>query len=143
MFTAGVFQDLAWAERGIAALLADGFPADALSVMAKSSSEVGAFIQATFGQAPVELTLPETGSVFASGPIVDELGGSSLETTGLFPAFGRVGFQRHDGYIYQTLIGRGGVLVAVLGDPRAADALAILHAYGGGNAAIGAWMGRV
>jgi hypothetical protein len=35
------------------------------------------------------------------------------------------------------------VLVAVLGDPRAADALAILHAYGGGNAAIGAWMGRV
>jgi hypothetical protein len=35
------------------------------------------------------------------------------------------------------------VLVAVRNEPRAADALAKLHAYGGGNAAIGAWTGRV
>jgi len=28
-------------------------------------------------------------------------------------------------------------------EPRAADALAVMFAYGGGNAAIGAWVGRV
>ena len=37
----------------------------------------------------------------------------------------------------------GGVLVAIHSEPRAADALAVLHSYGGGNAAIGAWTGRV
>ena len=55
----------------------------------------------------------------------------------------RVGFQAHDGRIFETLTGRGGVLVAIRTEPRAADALAILHSYGGGNAAIGAWTGRV
>ena len=49
----------------------------------------------------------------------------------------RAGFQSHDGRIFETLAGRGGVLVAIRGEPRAADALAILHSYGGGNAAIG------
>jgi hypothetical protein len=55
----------------------------------------------------------------------------------------RIGFQAHDGRIFDTLTSRGGVLVSVTSDPRAADALAILHSYGGGNAAIGAWSGRV
>jgi hypothetical protein len=55
----------------------------------------------------------------------------------------RVGFQPHDGRIFETLVGRGGVLVAIRSEPRAADALAIMHSYGGGNAAIGAWTGRV
>ena len=55
----------------------------------------------------------------------------------------RVGFQAHDGRIFETLTARGGVLVAIHSEPRAADALALLHSYGGGNAAIGAWTGRV
>jgi hypothetical protein len=55
----------------------------------------------------------------------------------------RVGFQAHDARIFEALLGRGGVLVAIRNEPRAADALAILHSYGGGNAAIGAWSGRV
>ena len=55
----------------------------------------------------------------------------------------RVGFQAHDGRIFDALTGKGGVLVAIKSEPRAADALAILHSYGGGNAAIGAWTGRV
>jgi hypothetical protein len=55
----------------------------------------------------------------------------------------RVGFQAHDGFIFETLTKRGGVLVAIRSESRAADALALLHAYGGGNAAIGAWTGRV
>jgi hypothetical protein len=55
----------------------------------------------------------------------------------------RAGFQAHDGRIFEALAGRGGILVAIRSEPRAADALAILHSYGGGNAAIGAWTGRV
>ena len=55
----------------------------------------------------------------------------------------RVGFQSHDGRIFEALAARGGVLVAIHSEPRAADALALLHSYGGGNAAIGAWTGRV
>lgn len=58
-------------------------------------------------------------------------------------AMRRVGFQPHDGLIFETLVGKGGVLVAIEDAPRAADALAILHSYGGGNAAIGAWTGRI
>ena len=55
----------------------------------------------------------------------------------------RVGFQTHDGRIFEALTARGGVMVAIHSEPRAADALAVLHSYGGGNAAIGAWTGRV
>jgi hypothetical protein len=66
-----------------------------------------------------------------------------LAKAGLGSTIARAGFQRHDGHIFETLTGRGGVLVAVRSEPRAADALAILHAYGGGNAAIGAYTGRV
>jgi hypothetical protein len=55
----------------------------------------------------------------------------------------RAGFQPHDGLIFETLVGKGGVLVAVQGAPRAADALAVMQSYGGGNAAIGAWGKRV
>jgi hypothetical protein len=66
-----------------------------------------------------------------------------LPTLGLAGTMRRVGFQPHDARIFEVLTGRGGVLVAVRSEPRAADALAILHSYGGGNAAIGAWSGRV
>jgi len=55
----------------------------------------------------------------------------------------RVGFQPHDGRIFEVLLEKGGVLVGIRSEPRAADALAILHSYGGGNAAIGAWSGRL
>ena len=34
-FTVGVFQDVAWAQKGIEALKNAGLPADALSVIAK------------------------------------------------------------------------------------------------------------
>ncbi len=67
---------------------------------------------------------------------------TGLERGGLTASIGRAGFQAHDGHIYETLVERGGILVAVHNLPRAADALAKLHAYGGGNAAIGAWAGR-
>ena len=77
--------------------------------------------------------------------MLEPLQGSAndLGKLGLAGTMRRVGFQAHDARIFETLTGRGGVLVAIRSEPRAADALAILHSYGGGNAAIGAWTGRV
>jgi hypothetical protein len=81
----------------------------------------------------------------ARGPLVAALQGADqgLTKTGIAGTMRRVGFQAHDGRIFHVLTGRGGVMVAIHSEPRAADALAVLHSYGGGNAAIGAWSGRV
>ncbi|HKT82180.1 MAG TPA: hypothetical protein VJP86_18250 [Vicinamibacterales bacterium] len=144
-FTVGVFQDVAWARRGIEALKAAGLPAAALSIIAKESAEVAALIQESLGEAGARLELPATGPVLVRGPIVAALEGSArdLAKLGLSGTMRRIGFQAHDGRIFETLTARGGVLVAIHSEPRAADSLAILHSYGGGNAAIGAWTGRV
>ena len=144
-FTVGVFQDVAWAERGIDALKRAGLPAEALSVLAKENAEVAALILRTLNARGERLDIPATGAVLAHGPLVPALQGSThdLSTLGLSGSMRRVGFQSHDGRIFETLTARGGVLVAVHSEPRAADALAVLHSYGGGNAAIGAWTGRV
>jgi hypothetical protein len=66
-----------------------------------------------------------------------------LPKLGLSGTMRRIGFQSHDALIFETLTARGGVLVAIHSEPRAADALTVLLSYGGGNAAIGAWTGRV
>jgi hypothetical protein len=89
--------------------------------------------------------MASTGAVLARGPIVPVLQGQSrdLAKLGLSGTMRRVGFQAHDGRIYEALTARGGVLVAIHSEPRAADSLAVLLSYGGGNAAIGAWTGRV
>ncbi len=144
-FTVGVFQDLAWAEKGIDALEAQGFPPDALSVIAKATPETEALIAKTMGPVENRLTLPGVGAVVGRGPLVPALqgDGQDLAARGLAEAMLRVGFQSHDGRIFDALVGRGGVLVAICSEARAADALALLLSYGGGNAAIGAWMGRV
>ena len=99
----------------------------------------------TTGQGQDVLALPEVGDVVATGPLVPALQGdaSDLGRLGLAGTMRRVGFQAHDARIYEMLTTRGGVLVAVHSEPRAADALALFHAYGGGNAAIGAWAGRL
>jgi hypothetical protein len=140
-----VFQDVAWADRGIGALVDDGFDKASVSVLAKQSDETDALVASRFSEPSSTLNVSRLGSVVARGPLVAVLQGSdaALETQGLAGVCGRAGFQAHDGHIYETLVGRGGVLVAVHNLPRAADALAKLHAYGGGNAAIGAWAGRV
>lgn len=144
-YTVGVFQDVQWARKGIDALLDDGFVQESLSVMAKDTPEAARLIEDALGTPPERLELKAIGASVAVGPLVATLQGSdeALTTAGLGSTIGRAGFQAHDGYIYETLTGRGGVLVAVRHEPRAADALAKLHAYGGGNAAIGAWTGRV
>jgi hypothetical protein len=145
MYTIGVFKDPAWADRGIAALVADGFDPDSLSLIARVSDDAAQLVRTHIESDGETLELPRLGGVIAAGPLLSTLRGSdrALESDGLASACARAGFQSHDGYIFETLVERGGVLVAVQSEPRAADALARLHAYGGGNAAIGAWSGRV
>jgi hypothetical protein len=144
-FTIGVFQDVTWAARGIGALLADGFPADSITIFAKASDAAAALIQTTLQSDPERFEVRPFGAVVARGPLVGVLRGTddAFARTALAATFGRAGFQPHDGYIFDTLTGRGGVLVAIQTERRAADALAKLHAYGGGNAAIGAYAGRL
>ena len=144
-FTVAVFQDAVWAQKGIDALKRDGFPADALSVMGKESADLSTLIERALGAAGEKLQVTGVGALLARGPLVTALQGSEkdFQKLGIAGTMRRVGFQPHDGRIFETLTARGGVLVATRSEPRAADALAIFHSYGGGNAAIGAWTGRV
>ena len=145
LFTVGVFKDIAWAERGIDALTRQGFTAEHMTVAAKASPEAAALIERVFGAAPEPVELPVVGAAVARGALTDTLNGPSrdLARVGMAAAMRRAGFQSHDGLIFETLVGKGGVLVAVKDAPRAADALAVMQSYGGGNAAIGAWANRV
>jgi len=145
LFTVGVFQDLAWAQKGIDALIQGGFPVESLTILTKDSPDASAFIQRMLNAPGERIDLAGIGSTVARGPLVRVLQGQGgdLAKLGLAGTMRRVGFQAHDARIFDALTARGGVLVAIQGDPRAADALAILHSYGGGNAAIGAWAGRV
>jgi len=145
LFTVGVFQDLAWAQKGVDALIQAGFPLESLTILAKDSPDASAFIQRVLNAPGERIDLAGIGSTVARGPLVRVLQGQGgdLAKLGLAGTMRRVGFQAHDARIFDALAARGGVLVAIQGDPRAADALAILHSYGGGNAAIGAWAGRV
>ena len=144
-YTVGVFQDAEWAKRGIEALLRGGFVPESLTIIARDTPAAAQLIENALGVRPERLELKALGSALVTGPLVAALQGSDagLETLGLGSTISRAGFQRHDGHIFETLTGRGGILVAVRNEPRAADALATLHAYGGGNAAIGAYSGRV
>jgi len=145
LFTVGVFQDVAWAAKGIDALKQAGFPPESLTILAKEAPDAAALIEKALAAKGDRLELPAAGAVVARGPLLDALQGTArdLATLGLSGTMRRVGFQSHDGRIFETLVARGGILVAIRGEPRAADALAILHSYGGGNAAIGAWAGRI
>jgi hypothetical protein len=144
-FTVGVFQDVAWAEKGLTALKGAGFPVESLTILGKESENLAALIERTLGKGGDRLDLAAVGAVLARGPLVGALqgAGGELSTLGLSGAMRRVGYQPHDARIFEALTLRGGVLVAVRSEPRAADALAIFLSYGGGNAAIGAWGGRV
>jgi hypothetical protein len=143
-FTVGVFQDVAWASKGIDALKQAGLPPESLTILAKDTPDSAALIQKALGVAAERIEVGGVGTVVARGPLLGALGsGQDLAKLGLAGTMRRVGFQSHDGRIFETLAARGGILVAIHSEPRAADALAILFSYGGGNAAIGAWTGRI
>ncbi|MBI4477126.1 MAG: hypothetical protein HY654_08120 [Acidobacteria bacterium] len=116
-----------------------------MSIIAKATPDASALVERSLGSAPATIEVKPLGAVVVEGPLVAALQGPAgdLASVGLADAMRRVGFQGHDGLIFETLTGRGGILVAVKTEPRAADALATFHCYGGGNAAIGAWLGRV
>jgi hypothetical protein len=144
-FTVGVFQDVAWAQKGLDALKAAGLPREALTILGIENPETAALIERALGAPGNRVEVAATGAALARGPLVDVLQGpgNELSRLGLGRTMQRVGFQSHDARIYESLTARGGVLVAVCSESRAADALAVLLSYGGGNAAIGAWTGRV
>jgi hypothetical protein len=144
LFTVGVFQDAAWASRALDALKDANIPAEALSVLAKDGADAAALIEKALG-AVARADVAVLGPVVHRGSLVDVLQGNAGDLTahGLSGTMRRVGFQAHDARIFEALVLRGGVLVAARGEPRAADALAIMLSYGGGNSAIGAWAGRV
>jgi len=139
LFTVGVFQDVAWAAKGIDALKRAGFPPESMTILAKDAPDAAALIEKALGAKGDRLDVAAVGGVVARGPLLEPLQGTARD----LGTMRRVGFQAHDARIFEALAGRGGVLVAIRGEPRAADALAILHSYGGGNAAIGAWIGRI
>jgi hypothetical protein len=145
LFTVGVFQDVAWAEKGLAALKQIGLAPEALTVLAKDNADVSALMARALGTEGTRLDLPVLGATLTCGALVEALQGDArdLGKLGLSGTMRRVGFQAHDSRIFEALVARGGVLVAIRSDSRAADALAVLHSFGGGNAAIGAWTGRV
>ena len=144
-FTVGVFQDAEWAQRGLDALASEGFVSDSLSLIGRETPETVALLRTLFGVEGGKLDIAKIGPVVAHGPLVGTLQGGTrdLGRAGIAATMRRAGFQIHDGFIFETLTARGGVLVGVHSEPRAADALAVMFAYGGGNAAIGAWSGRV
>ncbi|MCC7418064.1 MAG: hypothetical protein IT176_13080 [Acidobacteria bacterium] len=145
LFTVAVFQDAAWAQKALQALARAGFAPASLTVIAADAPASRALIETTFGAAAQAFEMAHVGPVVARGPLVDLLQGASgdLARLGLAGTLRRAGFQSHDCRIFEVLTGRGGVLVAIRDEPRASDALAVCHSYGGGNAAIGAWHGRV
>jgi hypothetical protein len=145
LFTVGVFQDVAWASKAIDALKQAGLAPESLTILAKDTPDAAALIQKALGAAGEKIEVGGVGTVVARGPLIGALAPTAqdLAKLGIAGTMRRVGFQAHDGRIFETLVGRGGILVSIRSEPRAADALAILHSYGGGNAAIGAWRGRI
>jgi hypothetical protein len=144
-FTIGVFQDAAGARKGLDALREAGFPSESLTVIAKESPDAAELVERACGAPGHHMEVATIGAVVARGPLLAVLqrDGRDLDDLGLAGTLNRAGFQAHDGRIFETLTSRGGVLVAIQSEPRAAEALALLFSYGGGNAAIGAWAGRV
>lgn len=136
---------MTWAERGIDALKRHGFSAETLSVIARHSEDAAGLVERVLGSDVPPVEVNGLGAAIASGSLVGALQGDDegLGRSGIAATVSRAGFQAHDGFIFETLTARGGVLVGVESEPLAADALTVLHAYGGGNAAIGAWTGRV
>ena len=98
----GVFQDIAWAEKGVQALRAQGLAVESLSILGKASPEMSAFIERALG-APQSLEIHDLGPAVARGPLVAALQGSDqgLTKPGIAGTMRRVGFQAHDGRIFR------------------------------------------
>ena len=119
-FTVGVFQDVAWAQKGLEALKQAGLLAESMTILAKESPDVSALIERTLGapQASSSFPAPAPSSLAARSSCAPKP--ADLAKLGLAGTMRRVGFQAHDGRIFEALTARGGVLVA---GPAASRAL--------------------
>lgn len=141
LHTVGVFADLASARKAVDVLLTTHhFATATVSAIGKDDPALATWMSDVLGSSRASAGAAEAGALRVAGPLVPAEGLGADGVDGLMRASG---FQSHDGRIFARLVERGGVLVAVTSDSRAADAMAVMHAYGGGNAAIGAWRGRV
>jgi hypothetical protein len=145
LHTVAVFKDLEAARVAVGVLRRKGFAAESISVVARASDALTSWGAEATSRELRPMRLPRLGDVLAGGPLIDavDAGTGQLVKAGLAASMLRAGFQPHDGRIYEALVEKGGVLVAVRNEPRAADAISVFHNYGGGNAAIGAWSGRI
>lgn len=114
-FTAGVFQDLEWARRGVLALFADGFAPATITLLVRESPGATTLIAETIGGPRERIELEKLGPVLAFGPLLTLIQDPDdpLRIAGLAATMRRAGFQAHDGHIFETLVARGGVLTAV------------------------------
>ena len=69
-FTVAVFKDVAWAQKGLQALLQAGFPPESLTVVAKESPEAAALIQKALGVSGDRLDLGTVGVALVHGPLI-------------------------------------------------------------------------
>ena len=92
----------------------EGLVPESLSIIAKNSPDATALITEALGSAGETLEISGIGQVVAKGPILGALQGPArdLGTVGMAGTMRRVGFQPHDGRIFEILTARGGVLVA-------------------------------
>ena len=65
-FTVAVFQDVAWAQKGLNALKQIGLPAESLTILAKAESCRRALIQQTLGFAGEPIELASVGAVLGA-----------------------------------------------------------------------------
>src|SRR5262245_43613577 len=93
-FTVGVFQDAAWAQKGLDALARAGFPKESLTILAKEGADASSLIQKTLGTAGERLQIAGVGPVVVHGPLLDALQGKTrdLDKLGLAGTMRRVGF---------------------------------------------------
>ena len=61
-FTVGVFQDVAWAQKGLDALAQAGFPREALTILAKDSPDAAALIERALGAAGERIEVAGVGA---------------------------------------------------------------------------------
>ncbi len=78
-YTVGVFKDVASAERGIEALKRQGFPAEALTMMAKDAPETSGLLQKVFGRVPGKVEVHGVGTTVAAGGLVTALDATAGE----------------------------------------------------------------
>ena len=75
LFTVGVFQDAAWAERGLDALKQHGFGPAVLSVIARQSDDVAGLVERAFGASASPVEVSGLGAAIAQGSLVGALQG--------------------------------------------------------------------